>query len=65
MSPACITCSRLGRCDETDVPKLLANYTCSDWRAEVEEKVKARHTVMGQFGYSAALTLVNPPKEDD
>jgi hypothetical protein len=51
----CLSCSRISRCSETSVEKVLNDYTCVLYEPVNEPTYKARVDTMEKFGEVVAI----------
>ena len=64
MNKECLTCSRLGLCNETTVEGVKTRYTCPLWNPVLPEVVEARMAGIRLFGDASIRILVNPPNKE-
>ena len=60
----CMTCERLGKCDDTTVEMLKNRRGCGSWFAAHPQEVEARYDALAIAGSRAleAMILKSPPK---
>lgn len=54
----CLSCSRLPRCMETSVTKVLEDYTCVMYESVEEPIYRARVDTMKKFGDAQAIISI-------
>lgn len=61
----CMTCERLGKCDDTSVKMLKNEQGCGSWFAAHPKEVDARFKAVDIAGSRAleALIMKSPPKK--
>lgn len=55
MKGDCLSCARLGKCDQTDLHKVLSDYSCVLYQAVEAPVYWARAQMMEDFGDSLAV----------
>lgn len=64
----CLSCNKLGACNETTEERLLTHYSCVLWETASQSVQVARTVVLSRYGHSAAGPMINlepPPEEED
>ncbi|HSG27115.1 MAG TPA: hypothetical protein VLA34_01455 [Candidatus Krumholzibacterium sp.] len=61
----CMTCERLGKCDDTSIEMLKNKRGCGSWFAAHPQEVEARSDALAIAGFRAleAMILKSPPKK--
>lgn len=66
LAPACIHCSKLGACHESNVSRILENYYCQQFEeVPTQEEVTARVDIINKFGTEGLRALLPTQLQDE